>query len=544
MSTRADILEWMRNPANYPHQPQSVEVKQTHASWVFLAGSWVYKIKKPVDYGFLDYSTLEKRHHFCSQEVTLNSRLSPDVYLGIATIVRDKNGTIGLLDPDADVPHSSEILEYAVKMKRLDDRFFLHKLVREEKAGIEEMKRVADRLADFYYRQLKDDHRPEDINQWGERSVIRGNTDENFEQTEDFIGNLVSADSHRIIRTFTNAFLDQKKEVFEQRQKENRIVDGHGDLHLEHIHITGDAVHIYDCIEFNERFRYQDIAADVAFLGMDLDYCGRTDLAQYVINQLSAELVDPELRKLMDFYKCYRAMVRAKIEAFTSVEGEVPEEEQQEAAESARQYFNLALRYATMGSQPVALIFMGRIGTGKSTLADQLARKFQIKHYASDAIRKQLAGLPVDEMSPEEIREDLYSHWMSDKTYSAFYDRASVQLQVGNSVILDATFSRQHKRQELIDLFEQLNVPYYFIHTQAPDEVIKQRLIKRDHEENVVSDARLENFDTLNAIFESPEEVHPDRYIPIDTDQPLQDSLADMYEELFELHAKQIGLIL
>jgi aminoglycoside phosphotransferase family enzyme/predicted kinase len=468
------------------------------------------------------------------------------VYLGVALLCQRENGSFLLLDPEDTqaLPDDAQVVEYAVKMKRLEEFYFLHQLIEQEKVGVEEMKRLAERLSDFYYRQQEEAHQPEDIEQWGDRSVIRGNTDENFEQTEPFIDSLVPAETHQIIKTFTNAFLDHKADLFEQRQQQGQIVDGHGDLHLEHINITPDEIHIYDCIEFNERFRYQDIAADVGFLGMDLDFRGRTDLSQYVINHLSTQLVDPEMRRLMDFYKCYRAMVRAKIEALTSEESEVPAEKQQAATETARRYFNLALRYATLGSEPIALIFMGRIGTGKSTLAEQVAQQFQVKHYASDAIRKELAGLPLGKMSPEEIQDDLYSHWMSDKTYSAFYDRASIQLQVGNSVILDATFSRRNKRKELVQLFDDLEVPYYFIHTQAPDEVIKERLRKRDNEEHVISDARLENFETLNAIFEIPDEVHPDRYIPVATDQPLKRSLSDLHQQLLQAHLSRLDIYL
>ncbi|MEX0599833.1 MAG: hypothetical protein WD205_04255, partial [Rhodothermales bacterium] len=350
-----DLIDVLRSPEAYPHDPESVQVKQTHASWVFLVDAYVYKIKKPVSLGFLDFSTLEKRKHFCEQEVRLNRRLCPDLYLGVVPISRSKDGYV--LEDDRD------IVEYAVKMRRLDGGAFAVDLVDEERLETSDLDRVVDVLAAFY-----DEETPTpEMAAWGRPDRLALSTDENFEQTLDFTGMLLSPPAFHTIQTYTDGFLDAHVRHFNERRAGGHILDCHGDLHLEHVYLKPDGVCIYDCIEFNERFRTIDVASDVAFLAMDLDVHGRPDLSMYFGERMADRLSDPDLLRLLDFYKCYRAVVRAKVEGMRSLDENVDEVEQTHSAERARSYFRLALRYATGGSQPLVLVVMGGVGTGKST---------------------------------------------------------------------------------------------------------------------------------------------------------------------------------
>ena len=218
-----------------------------------------------------------------------------------------------------------------------------------------DLNRIATALKQFYQAQ----HPTAEVEAWGRIDRLRISTDENFRQTRPFLGRTISRAAFQTIHSYTNRFYTQHRRLFASRIKEQRIRDCHGDLHLEHIHLTPRALHIYDCIEFNDRFRYVDVANDAAFLAMDLDYEGRADLSRYFSTQMASALNDPDLLKLMNFYKCYRAFVRGKVESLHSVAQAAPEAERQAGAERARRYFRLALNYAVAGSQPLLLVVMG-----------------------------------------------------------------------------------------------------------------------------------------------------------------------------------------
>ncbi|MDZ7691099.1 MAG: hypothetical protein U5K69_08175 [Balneolaceae bacterium] len=359
------LLQFLGQASAYSHHPKEVEHVQTHISHVFIAESLVYKIKKRVNLGFLDYSTLKKREHYCHREVELNRRLCDDSYLGVVPITREGDSFA--------LKGHGEAVEFAVEMKKLQEEFFLNSYIENNSLTRKHLDRIADTLADFYREQNPG---PE-ILQYGEIEKIKINTDENFDQTEEFIGETLDQLTFDTIRQYTNQYYRKKEQLFRRRIKQKRIVDGHGDLHLDHIHITPEKVRIYDCIEFNERFRYGDLAADLAYLAMDLDFVGRRKEERYFVAQMSTRMEDPDLHRVLDFYKCYRAYVKGKVKSIQSMEQEVDKADRKEAAQKAARYFDLSLRYALLGSEPVALIFMGRIGTGKSTLANKLSEKFE-----------------------------------------------------------------------------------------------------------------------------------------------------------------------
>jgi len=321
------------NPEIYPDHPRTIKFIETHISLLFLTGSHVYKVKKPVDFGFLDFTTLEKRKYFCEQEVKLNRRLSPDLYLGITRITEE--GDRILLDG------KGESVEYAVKMKQIPEEFLLDKLLEKKQVTPKMIEAVSEKLVKFYFAAETNDL----IKGFAKPERIKQDTDENFEQTEKYIDIAIPGEVYEEVKHRTNDFLRTKEKMFYQRIASDRIRDCHGDLRLEHI-FWGDEISIFDCIEFNERFRYTDVSADIAFLAMDLDYHGRQDLSEHLIRAYVGESGDHELMEVLDFYKCYRAYVRGKVESFRLDDLHIPEGEKKEAQKRAQKYFSLAHRYA------------------------------------------------------------------------------------------------------------------------------------------------------------------------------------------------------
>jgi aminoglycoside phosphotransferase family enzyme/predicted kinase len=497
------LLAFLRDPASYPHRPREAKEVHTHASLVFLVPPFVYKIKKPVDFGFLDFSTLEKRRHFCQREVALNSRLAPGVYQGVVPVTRGKTGlTFG-----GDGP----VVENAVIMRHLDPAGFLDTRIRNGSAGKPELEKVARTLADFYQKQPS----PTGIAKWGSVGKLRISTDENFSQTRRFIGRTISREAFEAISAFTENCYEKRRALFDKRVADGWIRDCHGDLHLDHIHMTDGETVIYDCIEFNDRLRHLDVASDAAFLAMDLDFHDRHDLARFFIQRLAVLLEDPDMEALMDFYQCYRAYVRGKVESLHSVAEVAGDGERAASAEKARRHFQLALRYAVGGTRPAAIVCMGRVATGKSTLAAALSHELGLQVISSDTLRKTLAGVPLHIRGDAMSRTQLYAAGMTERTYDTLIREAGEIMRDGHGVILDATFSKRAFRNRLRESLGDANVKWVIAET---DEVTaRRRLLQRETGDHVVSDARLGDHRMLDAAFETPDELPPDTVLHLST---------------------------
>ena len=321
------------DPKIYPDLPGEVRFTETHISLLFFTGKHVYKVKKPVNFGFLDFTSLEKRRYFCEQEVTLNRRLAPRIYLGVVSIV-DDGGWISL-------GGKGEVREYAVKMRQIPEESLMDKLLEKGRVTPKMIEGVSEKLTQFY--SLAETN--EFISRFGRPERVRQDTDENFEQTERYINVTISQTVYEEIRKRTNQFFKNREKLFHRRMDSGHIRDCHGDLRLEHM-VWDDEVSIYDCIEFNQRFRYTDVAADLAFLAMDLDYRGRGDLNEPLIRTYVEKSGDQRLIEALDFYKCYRAYVRGKVESFRLDDLDIPEEEKTEALKRAQKYFALSFQYA------------------------------------------------------------------------------------------------------------------------------------------------------------------------------------------------------
>lgn len=333
MAKFPELIQALLDPKTYPNSPPRVDLVQTQMSFVFLGGDLVYKVKKPVNLGYLDYTTLEKRHLFCQKEVELNRRLCPDAYLGVVAITRQE----GKVSLDGD----GELVEYAVKMRRLPQEAMLNALLTRNEVTPEMLAAVAEKLAEFH----KKAETNAEISAIGDLDTIKQNTVENFDQTDRYIGTTISAAQYQRIKAYTEDFIAQNAYLFQRRISEDRIRDCHGDLHAAHI-CFWKGICIYDCIEFNDRFRYGDVASEVAFLAMDLDYYGRTDLSRHFVNAYTAASQDAELKALLNFYKCYRAYVRGKVESFKLDDPYISKVEKKRTIAVAQNYFGFADSYA------------------------------------------------------------------------------------------------------------------------------------------------------------------------------------------------------
>jgi predicted kinase len=329
------------------------------------------------------------------------------------------------------------------------------------------------------------------------------------------VGDIITAPALSIIREYTNTFFRANEPLLNRRRADGHILDCHGDLRLEHIHLTKDCVCIFDCIEFSERLRLIDTANDVAFLAMDFDYQDRPDLASNVVGSIARLISDKDLNDLLDFYKCYRACVRGKVEAMRSREPEVETQERQASRDCAVRHFQLALNYAVTGSVPVILVIMGRIGSGKSTVARLLSDALGWSLESSDHTRKRLAlnqSKPVDQSAPRTgqgrdgaRQTSLYSETMTTQTYDNLIRSAVERASRRQSTILDATFGNKSRRDRLREKLRADGVRYCFIELTAPEAILKDRLGRRNDAAANASDARLETFGHINAMYEEPD---------------------------------------
>ncbi len=305
------------------------ELVQTHTSWVILLEDIVYKIKKPVNFGFLDYSTLEKRKENCEKEVILNRRLCENVYLSVVPI-SEVNGEPVIED-------SSKVVEYAVKMRRIpEDSLLLNRL---DSVSEEDLRSVARVVWEFHSGSKR-------VDEFGKMEVMKFNTDENFEQTQKYVGVTISPQDYEFIKEKTNGFYEAHGELFDKRVKEGKIRDGHGDIRLEHVAFLQEGICIFDCIEFNDRFRYGDVLNDMCFLSMELDFVGKDNLSRAYEEEYRKLSEDEEFELFLPFFKCYRAYVRGKVTSFLLDDPHISEVEREKAQDKASKLFELAKAYA------------------------------------------------------------------------------------------------------------------------------------------------------------------------------------------------------
>ena len=512
-----EMIKALLDPSARPLDPGSAELRQTHVSYLLFTKEFVYKIKKPVNFGFLDFTSLDKRRFYCDEEVRLNRRLAPLVYLCVVAITFDANGF--------QLGGHGEVVEYAVKMKRLSEEMSLRRMLDAGAVTEELIRRLGRCIADFHKSAATSGH----ISAFGSPDAIGKNTQENFSQTEPFIGKAIGRGLFIRIKEYTGSFIEANSALLGRRADEGFIRDCHGDIHSEHV-FAGEDIEIIDCIEFNERFRFSDIVADEAFLSMDLDFHNRLDLSALFDSEYFAATGDNEGRRLLDFYKCYRAYVRGKVESFKAFEEEVDEAARGEALLSAIYHFYLSGLYASGGVKPRLIIVCGLPGTGKSTIARAISERTGFVHMMSDVVRKELAGRKPEEIEFEQFGEGIYSEHFTERTYAEFAKRAEGFLRQGRSVITDATFSKRRYLKKVMDAAASAGAAVHVIECTATNATVRARLEERRWEAGNVSDADWRIYLGKKASFE---EV-PGPHLVVEAERTLSENLLDIFRAVFD----------
>ncbi len=499
-----EIAGAFENPSFYGHPVKKIERKETHISVVFLTGDRVYKIKKPVNFGFLNYETLELRKFYCHQEIKLNQRLSSGVYLHVASVCRKPDGTLKLNG-------CSSPIEYVVVMKQLPDTANFQYLLASGKCSDEDINKISIHLAQFYSKSSV--FAPHQV-VYGDAEFVRFNAYENVYQLMPFAEHIGGADLLGWLKLAAYKFTLRYRSLFSQRVSQGYIKNGHGDLRAEHIYLY-DGVQVLDCIEFNDRLRYGDVAVDLAFLFMDLRRLNFSDVAYSILNGYCEYSGDYQLWCLLDFYTAYRSLVRAKVaclETLGLASGESQRREQ--LYHRARQFMQYGILHTMAYDIPAVIVFMGLPASGKSAHGRRVSSAFHIERLSSDIIRKE--AFPDSGISS--FGKGSYTSEHRNRVYEIMIKKCKNLVENGRSVVLDATFSKHSWRQMLLDELANCKCYTLFVETSASVDTLKTRLKRREDKPNVTSDARIEHLDSFLKSYEHPVEIPDNMIIKVNTE--------------------------
>lgn len=518
--TPKEIIDFFLDPASYDHDVSRVEHGQTHVSHLFFAGDYVYKVKKPVNLGFLDFSTLEKRRAAAIAELELNRRVSPQVYIDLAAVHRDVSGHLSFSAP-------AMVEEVAVVMKRLPDRQRLSKLIETGVATQDMTRKLGQLIAEFHSRAESTPR----IARFGSLATIRHNWDENFQQTETYIGRTLSRATWQSCKDEIERFMRAYADLFQRRVDGGWIRDCHGDLQTDDIFIdpaTGSA-QVLDCIEFNDRFRYSDTVADIAFLSMDLRNRGRDDLADAFLAAYFDASSDERNPSLLRFYESYRAYVRGKVRSFVVDQDGPSDAEKAAATREAQRFFDQSLDYARR-LRPRLILVCGLMGSGKTKQAQELARRADVRVLHSDVTRKNLAGLDPERERHVPFGTDIYSAEWSERTYRTLVNEARSELARGNSIVLDASWSKARHRALAREAADEREALFGILECTAPEPVLRSRLSKPGRH---ITDGRVELLDDQRAAYEPLAAEEAELMVQIDTAGDFDRAATRAYETLF-----------
>jgi len=474
------LREFLLNPRTWPDRPRRVRLAQTHISEVYLTDRFAFKLKKPVRFDFLDYSTPELRHRACQAEVRLNRRLAPDVYLGVLAVVRRADGSLGLGAGDN---LQGEPIDWLVQMRKLPLDRTLDAAIRRGTLDDADVRRAADLLTGFYLGAPPVDLAAEDYRRQLERHVA-GNLQELFAPRRNLAPEVV-----RRVHGFQLRMLALAAERFDERVGQGRIVEGHGDLRPEHVCLVDPPV-VIDCIEFNDEFRTLDVVDELGFLAMECDALGAHGVGQQFLDSYLQASGDAASPPLMAFYQSYRACVRSKVAALRA--DQLEGSHAQRAVDEARRYLQLADRYIAPHNRPPLLVVRGLMGTGKTTLAAELANRLGVEHLATDAIRRSTLGASDQ---PAQYDAGNYAPAAKQRVYELMFAEADRCLAEGLSVVLDATFLLAAPRTSAIELAGRHNAPVLIVECRCPDDEARRRIAERAARGDSPSEARAELLD-------------------------------------------------
>jgi uncharacterized protein len=457
------LIQQMMQREFYPHPVQEpIALIQTHVSYVLLTGEFAYKVKKPVNFGFLDFSTLDKRHHFCEEELRLNQRGAAALYLAVLQITQTGD--------QFHLEGAGEAVEYVVKMRQFPQETLLITLYERGELTEGLLLDLAKVVAQFHAESVTNEY----IRSFGEIPKIRQSIDENYEQTEKYIGGPQTQAQFDATRDYTDRFFESRQSLFSNRIQNDRIRECHGDLHLRNICFWQGTLFLFDCIEFNESFRFVDVMFDIAYIVMDLEARQRHDLSTLFLNTYLEQSGDWQGLQILPLYVSRQSYVRAKVTSFLLDIPNVPETEKQAARETASLYYKLAWQYV-QPRQGKLILMAGLSGSGKTTAARYLAPQWGGIHIRSDAVRKHLGGIPLEQRGGTE----LYTPEMTQNTYKRLLELGITLAQEGYTVILDAKYDRQILREAAIHQAQSAQIPLQIFHCTAPLDVLRDRLQNR-----------------------------------------------------------------
>jgi uncharacterized protein len=518
------LAEDLARPEAHPGDPRAgegVEVVQTHLSLVFLTASRVAKVRKAVRLSFVDFGTRALRNADCLREVRLNRRLAPDVYLGVAPILRGVRGfEVGPVAEDLAPGRGGPPPEHAVVMRRLRSGCDALSLLQAGALGAPHVDAVAGVLAEFHRRVGLGQPAPFDPRAW--REVLARPMAANFASLRESPPEGITRDQVERVESLFAARLGEAGERLEARRREGRAVDGHGDVHLQHVWFEAgpEAPLLVDCLEFDAALRRIDAASEVAFLAMDLAYRGRSDLAARFLRRYADRADDFGLFGVVDLHLAYRAAVRAKVAGLAARDAAIPEGQRAAAAESAGRHLALAERFLSPPRTGPLLLLCGTVGSGKSTAAEGLADRLEGAVVSSDRTRKRLAGLDPESRAGAASDGGIYTEAWNDRTYAALLERAAPVLASGRAALLDATFAARGQRARARAFAEAAGAPAWLVEVRCAEPVARERLARRARAGRDASDAGPELLARSLARFEPPDEWPAERRLVVQSDAP------------------------
>jgi aminoglycoside phosphotransferase family enzyme/predicted kinase len=462
------LLAALQNPALFPHPVEQFQVIETHISWVLLTGPYAYKIKKPVNFGFLDFTALAAREHFCEQELKLNQRLTEDLYLEVLPVTGS-----------AEAPQlggNGEAIEYVLKMRQFPQDGLLSTLQSKGELTTAHIDEMARQIAGFH------DKAPRVLseNELGSPDSVMAPVTQNFEQILPFLSEKADLIQLQALEAWARTSFDRLKPLLAQRKAQGFVRECHGDIHLGNITLIDGRVVIFDCIEFNEPFRMTDVYADIGFLAMDLEDRGLKSLSRRLISQYLEHTGDYAGLELLNFYKAYRALVRAKVALF-SLSADADHVQRATTLRQYRNYANLAESYSAIPSKFLAITH-GVSAVGKSHVAMRLVEALGAIRLRSDVERKRLFSAD----------KDLYAEDASVATYKRLNELAAVVLHAGFPVVIDGTFLKHEQRMVTAQIAEAAGDPFLILDCAAPKAVIEGWLAQRQTKNEDPSDATME----------------------------------------------------
>jgi uncharacterized protein len=513
-STLPPVIQAMLQPEFYPHPVQTpIRLVQTHISYVLLTGDYAYKVKKPMNFGFLDFTTLEKRQHFCQEELRLNKRGAADLYLEVLPIAQTNHQTSNQTGNQFQLG-STPAVEYTLKMQQFPEESLLTNVFERGELTVERLQELAGAIAEYHAKSETSDY----IRSFGKVEQVRQAFDENYEQTAGYIGGPQTQQQFDETKAYSDRFFAERADLFAERMAQDKIREYHGDPHLGNICEWQGQLQLFDCIEFNEPFRFVDAMYDVAFIVMDLTLRQSPDLSAAFLNAYVEKTGDWEGLQVLPIYISRQTYVRAKVTSFLLNDPNISAEAKAKASETAAMYYRLAWEY-TQPKQGRVMMMSGLSGSGKSTTARQIAQKLGAIQLRSDAVRKHLGGVSLYEKGGA----DLYTAEMTQKTYDRLLTLGITLAYAGYTVILDGVYAHQAVRGRVIAEAQGHDLPIQIIHCDAPIEVLKERVRKRTGD---IADATVEVLEqqSLEPFSESEQAI----VVTIDTTKDVEPQIAGL----------------